>query len=245
MDNFDVDLDLLGDDGNIDSDEKNTVNTGDEDTGYDILEEDDAKYVKIPVEDFEALKQGNMRQQDYTAKTQDVSALTSELEEILQRLDSKTQVRNDESIPDDETNTVNQLDPEQLEEIVNSKLAPIYEAEAKRAIEEETKEFKEKYNFIFTGEKERDEKILSNIYLTAAKYSHDDGSPLALEEAFAIAYKDNLIEYTTQAAQKEQQRRQMWGSEDDSNMGSEKPVIASEQDADKVFQERLVALRGY
>jgi len=247
--NFDVDLDIEGTEVAEEEKDNATTASQESDLPYPVMEEGDGKFVKIPVDEFEELKQGSMRAEDYTAKTQTVSALTEKLRETIAALEGDLQDSEGNDINVDDVDFNNPTSAEDLqkriEELVNERVAPVYEAEARRAIEEETKAFKEKYSFIFTGDKQKDDEIMSQIYLTAATYSHSDGSPLSLEEAFAVAFKDDLLNTTSLLVQKERERRKLWGAEANTNTGANEPVVASEEDADRAFQEKLMALRGY
>ena len=246
-DNFNVDdfdLDIPDDGGNVGFESNEDNPTPDETGEYPVIEEGDSKYVKIPYDEFETLKNGAMRQEDYTAKTQVVSSLTKKLQDTIAKLEGQ-QEDGEVNIPEYEDGIPIEDYEAKIEEIINERIQPIYEAQALKEIEEETKQFKEKYSFIFTGDKQKDDEIMSKLYLTAATYTKKDGSPLSLEEAFAIAYRDNLLGTTSELLQKEQERRKRWGSEEDSNMGAINPPIADEKDADMEFKKKLAELRGY
>lgn len=130
-----------------------------------------------------------------------------------------------------------------VEKKVRETIEPVLLEKAKQEVERETEEFKSEYAFAFTGEAERDNALLAQLYQTAATYQNADGSPLSLEQAFYLLYGNQLMEYLKQYAEVEQKRRELWGSDEGGASGQSKRSISSLEEAEQAFDEVVSKIR--
>ncbi len=193
--------------------------------------------VSIPVEDYEKLKQGAMALDDYQTKIQQVNVLLDRLQEVSMLLDEAKEARSNEK---QGTKEHDDLDDKvrQLEELKGA-LETHLRAEAEREVEREIESFRQTHAYLFTGDAEKDNAIMAKILDTAATYQKADGSPLSLEEAFYIAFGDNLKGKVVEMLQQEAEKQKLWGSYGEDRSSNVQKVITSKEEAEMELEQRI------
>lgn len=211
-------------------------------------EEIEDGFYKVPKDDLDGLVKGSMARDDYSGRTQVLSSLTQRLEETLANLEARQGQSKPTAEPagDDGSDfmTEDELNG-RMEDVALEHIKPIFEEQARQQIEEETQAFYGAHPEVFTGDPKQDGDLMRSIYSTASQYRKEDGSPLSLEEAYSVAYKDQLLGAISEMTKAEEQRRKFWGSDDGNDGISPQPAITSEAVADKVFKKRVQEMRGY
>jgi hypothetical protein len=230
----------------------------DDASSYETVKGDDgAEYVKIPKNDYDELRQGTMRQDDYTRKTQTIQTF-ADLFEVLDEPGKpaaqpkpvqKPPVEKQQAQP---TQYGKPFNPDALksamqrmtEQQVKQQVAPMLRKMADIELEKEEAEFKSKYAQVFVGDEKQNAAIMNKVLETTLKYNDENGSPISMERAFFVAFGGNMLG-ALQNVYSQQQNRKDWDTESSSLTKGGSETYRSSQDADLAVERLIRDKVGY
>jgi hypothetical protein len=216
--------------------------------------------VQLSRADFESLRKGAMREDDYQARLQALNSMNNELKKSVAELSKdkaeidkaklampKSEVKEMKSEIKAENPGLNEQQIEAiLDRVVQSKMKPLADAITAESVDIKVdkmiNQFQVNHKELFRGNAQDNQKLLDRVILRASQGIND--RPVDLETAFLLEFGNDYIKKVNQISELAEKRKKSWETEDSTNNGQTVTGVYSRKDANDAFQKNLASLRG-